>query len=62
MRLLAWCGRFIRDVVLGALAIAFFILLMTAAYVIHHDGIDYLVKGVWAELHRSGVTRCPIAP
>jgi len=48
--------------VLGVLAIAFFILLMTAAYVIHHDGIDYLVKGVWAELHRSGVTRCPIAP
>lgn len=51
-----------RDVVLGVFAVAFFILLMTAVYVVHHDNLEYLVRSIWAELHRAGVTRCPIVP
>jgi hypothetical protein len=59
LKLIFWCGRFLRDLVLGVVGLAVFMLLMTAVYVVHQGNINYAVEMLWQEL-QQGHSQLPV--
>jgi hypothetical protein len=62
LKLIFWCGRFLRDLVLGVVGLAVFMLLMTAVYVVHQGNINYAVEMLWQELQNRDIVSCPLSP